>query len=370
MAEKDADIRITWDDIQEGQHETSGATGRSAEGESTIRVADRAQDSSSDRRSYGRIARSRPGGKRVSSSRRFLLAAPFYMCVAGICGALVGWGVTEAVLSDRLHTNYLEMLGEMALWFGVIGASVGALIGAAEGVASRAWNKAISGGAAGLGIGLIGCAVGGIVAQITYTLLLASGDTLTLSRQMTARTIGWGVAGMFLGLGPGVATLSGKKLLNGLLGGLGGGLVGGLLFDPVGMLTGAIRGGMVSRLIGLLIIGGTTGTLIGLVENLLKDAWLYVTKGPLAGKQFVIYKDPTIIGSSPKAEVYLFKDDAIEPQHAAVHTLDSRYEIEDLATEAGTYINGRRVQRQRLRDGDLVRIGKTVFEYSEKTREA
>ena len=57
---------------------------------------------------------------------------------------------------------------------------------------------------------------------------------------------------------------------------------------------------------------------IGAVEHMAKDAWLLMRSGPLLGKQFVIYRNPTILGSSPKADIYLFKDDAIEPRHAQI----------------------------------------------------
>jgi ubiquitin-protein ligase len=36
---------------------------------------------------------------------------------------------------------------------------------------------------------------------------------------------------------------------------------------------------------------------MGLVGSALKDRWLYVTSGPLAGKQFILYKPQTIMGA-------------------------------------------------------------------------
>ena len=161
---------------------------------------------------------------------------------------------------------------------------------------------------------------------------------------------------------------SGKKTLNGLLGGLGGGLVGGLLFDPICMAFGDMRQGLVSRFVGLSVIGGAAGLLIGLVEQMLKDAWLVVEQGFLVGKQFVIYKNPTLVGSSPKCHIYLFKDPAVEAQHAAIHTVGNQYEIEDLRSRPGTHVNSIPVSRARLRNGDQIRIGQTLFRYSERRR--
>jgi pSer/pThr/pTyr-binding forkhead associated (FHA) protein len=85
--------------------------------------------------------------------------------------------------------------------------------------------------------------------------------------------------------------------------------------------------------------------------------------GPLAGKQFVLHRDTTVLGSSPKAEIYLFKDDAIEPRHALIYNRGGRFEIEDCNTPDGTYVNGIPVRRQLLASGDKIVMGKTVLEF-------
>jgi len=170
---------------------------------------------------------------------------------------------------------------------------------------------------------------------------------------------------VMLGIVQGVAMKSAKKMRNGALGGVLGGLVGGALFDPINVL---VHTDWVSRLVALCVIGAATGVLIGIVESVLKDAWLLVTGGPLTGKQFVIYKNPTVFGSAPKADIYLFKDASVEPRHAAVHTLPRGHELEDLGTPAGTLVNGRRIGRHRLRTGDSIQIGHYAFTYTERAR--
>ena len=175
----------------------------------------------------------------------------------------------------------------------------------------------------------------------------------------------WGFVGMMLGLVQGLAIWSKKKARNGALGGLLGGILGGALFDPIGI---AFQTDWLSRAVALCIIGAATGMLIGIVESVLKDAWLLVTGGPLTGKQFVIYKNPTVFGSAPKADIYLFKDALVEPHHAALHTLAHGHELEDLGTPAGTLVNGQRITRHRLRAGDSIQIGHYSFSYSEKAR--
>ena len=89
-------------------------------------------------------------------------------------------------------------------------------------------------------------------------------------------------------------------------------------------------------------------------------------KGPLAGKQFVLFKESTVLGSSPKAEIYLFKDDAIEPTHAIIYNRGGRFEIGDQGTPDGTYVNGIPVKDRLLQAGDQIVLGKTVLEFAVK----
>ncbi len=200
--------------------------------------------------------------------------------------------------------------------------------------------------------------------QAQKLLFKESASTAKLSAASVGiRTLCWAFVGTLIALGQGVATRSGKKARNAALGGLIGGLIGGLLFDPLSI---ALQSGWASRLVAIGIIGMSTGVMIGLVENILKDAWLQVVSGPLTGKQFVIYRNPTTIGSSPKCDIYLFKDPAIEPQHMAITNDGHSYLVQDTGGPAGTLVNGRRVVGQRLKSGDRIQVGGTTFLYSEK----
>ena len=125
---------------------------------------------------------------------------------------------------------------------------------------------------------------------------------------------------------------------------------------------------MPARLAALAAIGGLTGVATGLIEQAAKRGWLHVTAGLIAGKQFILYRNPTFIGSSPRCEVYLFKDPDVSPQHAALHRIPGGFELEDLGSATGTKVNGRAVKRIRLRGGDQVRIGATCFLFQERAR--
>jgi Ca-activated chloride channel family protein len=184
---------------------------------------------------------------------------------------------------------------------------------------------------------------------------------------MMGRSAAWAVAAIPAGIGQGIALHERKVIYNGLVGAVLGGLLGGFLFDPIYLMFLSADGrATVGRAVCFVVIGLLVGLFIGLVEGWTKTAWLLMRAGPLAGKQFVLHRDTTILGSSPKADVYLFKDDAIEPRHAMIYNRGGRFEIEDCNTPDGTYVNGIPVKRRLLANGDKIVLGKTVLEFALK----
>lgn len=313
------------------------------------------------------------------SRTRFIYQSWFNLMLAGFVGAFIAWALFEPHFHDNLSMRAQQ--GFIGLFMiSSVGGLAGLMIGCMEGILARNFPRGLMGGLIGLGVGFGGGLVSAVCAGIVYIIVALVGIGM-LGRDMgllaefmlnvIARTLAWTVFGMTVGLGPGIALKSKKMVLNGFIGGMLGGSLGGLLFDPIGAVvswSNLVQGGEVSRAIGFSMIGAMAGLMIGLVEMFTKDAWLLMTAGPLAGKQFIVYKNPTLIGSSPKCEVYLFKDLAIEPFHAAIHTIRDGYELEDKDTAAGTLVNGHPIKRKRLANGDLIQIGEARFIYSERDK--
>ena len=261
--------------------------------------------------------------------------------------------------------------------FPLTAAMVGLAIAAIDGVLSRAWGRAARSGAIGALVGLLGGLLATIPAGLIYVLgqkLVASTDTGTglmpsggaMAIQIMGRGLAWCIVGALAGMGPGVAMRSKKLVTNGLIGGSIGALIGGILFDPINLLT--IRmiptgGAELSRAIGLALVGAGAGCMIGLVELAAREAWVRVMTGPLAGKEFILYRDPTWIGSSPKSEIFLFKDAQIAPRHLSIRRAGEHYEVEDQGSPAGTFVGDQRVKRLRLRDRDRIAVGQTQLEF-------
>jgi len=154
-----------------------------------------------------------------------------------------------------------------------------------------------------------------------------------------------------------------KRFLIGLAGGAVGGAVGGILLDPLSRATSSAEFG---RLAAMCCIGAVAGAATGILEHAARTGWLKVTAGVIAGKQFILYRDPTYIGSAPDCQIYLFRDPKVGRRHAAIHLLKGRIEIEDLPLGGQTLINGIPIARQRLHHGDRIAIGSTTFLFQEK----
>ena len=183
-----------------------------------------------------------------------------------------------------------------------------------------------------------------------------------------SRSVAWACIGAALGVGMNLVRSTRVQLRNSVIGGALGGALGGLFFDPIDRFgpTSFFVGGDASRLVGVLAVGVCVGVFLALVERLAREAWLRVRTGPLAGKAFVLYKTPTLLGSSPQADVYLFKDADIDPEHATLHRVGAAYEIEDLGSRHGTTVGGQSIRRRRLVSGDQIVMGATVVDFEER----
>jgi hypothetical protein len=283
-------------------------------------------------------------------------------------------------LLTPLREQYRTHETAAMLMFATVAALIGLGIGAADGIVCRIPQRAIIGGLVGALVGFVGGLVSGVVANIVYAPLThaAHGQLISNSAglrsigfllQMIARMMAWTLAGAAMGLGQGIALRSSKLLSYGFLGGIIGGMLGGLLFDPLDLVLGSGRiGADSSRLIGFAVIGLAVGTMIGVVELLTRDAWLRMIEGPLAGKEFLMFRDVMNIGASPKSEIYLFNDPKVAQTHATIRMVGDQCEISARDRINPLLVNGQSVRTSRLRQGDRIQIGDTSFLFEQRQR--
>jgi hypothetical protein len=270
---------------------------------------------------------------------------------------------------EKQNANYdTKAFIAKVLAYGLIGMIIAFFLAAAEPLIDRNFHGVLVNGAVGAMLGLFG---GVIVSFFVDRLYAALGGTeaadLNTGQQLIANAVKYGVVGSFLLIAPGLLMRNVKKLTVGLIGGFVGGVIGGALLAPVANLTG---NEMIARGIAFVAIGLVAGMATGLIENAAKTGWVKVVAGFIAGKQFILYRATTYIGSSPDCHIYLFKDPAIGRRHAAVHIVPGGFDLEDLPLGTPTYVNGKPVSRVRLRTGDQIQVGGTAFTFQEKVKAA
>lgn len=315
-------------------------------------------------RSYGNISGSGDETSAVSETKgSILLQGWFYLGLAGLLGAVVGWGICEPAFVDAQN---MHRWGNIWMLPSIVAAlCVG--FGLAESAAERSTKKAALRTVLALPLGIVFGFFFDVFANMVYGVGISIAVSLGAHDNHNpiiwiARGIGWVVFGVAGGLVYGIIGQSAKKAKYGILGGMLGAGIGGVIFDPISI---GVNGAALSRLAGFALFGLATGAAMGVVESALKDRWLYVSAGPLAGKQFILYKQITKIGSSQQCDIYLFKDVNILPEHAIIETRGSKVQIRG---NGPIYVTGQPVQTRVLQDGDFIQIGRYGFRYKEKQK--
>lgn len=354
MAEKnDSVIRVTAEDLAAVDHPAARAAIAPVQSADAPAV-----------RAYGNINTALAETEPARSDERpsLLLQGWFYLGAAGLIGAVAGWGICEPAFVDGGYARWgnvwlLPMVTMMML----------TCFALAESIVERSVKKAVTRLAMVIPLGVVFGFVFNGTANMVYHLGLGiayEGGVRTFRNPgwWMVRAIAWAVFGVAGGLIYGLVGKSSKKAKYGVIGGALGAFLGGLSFDPIALL---VHQGTLSRAFGIAVLGLATGAAMGFVESALKDRWLYVSAGPLAGKQFILYKPATTIGSDQTNDIYLFKDNNIAPLHAVIELRGAQA---SLRAHAPVFVSGVPVQSRILLAGDILYIGRYCFRYNERHR--
>lgn len=315
--------------------------------------------------------------------------------LAGALGGFLGWLLQEHLIDYNAHVSAGILPGQATIKVGLsaeegrtliycVGGLIGLFLGAVEGVVQgdpRRLAKGMAIGAlAGIVLGFIGSTLGNFVYGFLGGETVAQSPGMgSFAKQIIARSFGWAFMGLGLGVGSSIASFSPRRILHGAIGGFLGGFLGGFVFDllavgvnPLQSVAGASGPrdvGGPSRMVGFTAIGGLTGFFIGLVEELLKQAWVKVLAGRNEGKDFILTKQMSLFGRDERCDVPLYGDVGVGIQHAAIRADGNRHVLIDAGTPAGTVVNGQRVPpggELLLRDGDMIQIGAHRILFHEK----
>lgn len=89
-------------------------------------------------------------------------------------------------------------------------------------------------------------------------------------------------------------------------------------------------------------------------------AWLVITSGPREGERVALYGDPIILGRAEDADVRL-PERAISEHHARLFNDRGQWVVEDAGGGHDTFVNDLRIGEYALRDGDRIRIGRSIL---------
>ena len=250
---------------------------------------------------------------------------------------------------------------ETGAWAAVIALLIGLFMGIGEGIYYGSKENAIKFGLMGAGISVVIGYISGYLAQAMYSEMIS--DSSSDFNAALIRAVGWGLMGIGVGLAIGLIKIDKKRILFCTIGGFAGAFIGGFLFNYVCDI---VSQDTVARGVAIVIMGALIGVGVGLLEQFAKAAWLKVIRGEFEGKEYLVFAGTTSIGNNGKNDIVLFKDKLVAPHHCDITLEGSKYVLVDMGSPLGTVVNGMKIQRHILKQGDAIAIGNSVLVFNTK----
>jgi diguanylate cyclase (GGDEF)-like protein len=93
-----------------------------------------------------------------------------------------------------------------------------------------------------------------------------------------------------------------------------------------------------------------------------KDACLVVIYGLELGRKYNLDTTNIVIGRSSKSEIQIDQE-SVSRNHAKIINTGKSIILRDLGSTNGTYVNDQLIDEYVLRDGDFIKIGRTIFKF-------
>lgn len=97
-------------------------------------------------------------------------------------------------------------------------------------------------------------------------------------------------------------------------------------------------------------------------EEVHEHAVLIVKRGPNAGTRFSLEAPLVTVGRHPESDIFL-DDITVSRRHVELKWNGTSYEVGDVGSLNGTYVNRERVDSVALENGDEVQVGKFKLVY-------
>jgi two-component system, cell cycle response regulator len=93
-----------------------------------------------------------------------------------------------------------------------------------------------------------------------------------------------------------------------------------------------------------------------------KEACLVVIYGAELGKKYNLNSASLVVGRSSKCDIQIDQE-SISRNHSKIVNTGKSILVRDLGSTNGTYVNDEPIDEYVLRDGDLIKIGRTIFKF-------
>lgn len=138
-------------------------------------------------------------------------------------------------------------------------------------------------------------------------------------------------------------------------------IVGGALLVLIVIVSMAKKSSAAPK--GQKVCGGCHRVMLPVWTKCLFCGWAPVARlefilGPMANQTLPLTDEVTTIGSVAGNTVVL-ADPAVSRKHAGIRKIESNYELADLGSTNGVYVNGHKVPKKTLEPGDIIRVGNT-----------
>jgi hypothetical protein len=287
----------------------------------------------------------------------------FHAAAWGSCAGLAAWYLGHLVAESAGAPEAVRE--ELYL---------GAALGLVLSVLDAAWSLSLRRlfavgirGVTGLLLGAAGGVLGGLLGR-TFVEAVERPEGMLAGRALMGLVAGASVGAFDL-----LVTLLGRrdsggprrKVLLGGLGGLVGGMLGGVanlsLQNAWGEAFSDYAGGdwWFPGAAGSAALGCGVGFCAGLMQVWFRDAWLRVEAGSRPGRQVLLVRPVTTLGSARRSDVRLDGDVAVEPIHARIERRGRSFFLGDAGSAWGTFVNDSAIAVPVvLQSGDLIGVGR------------
>jgi len=93
-----------------------------------------------------------------------------------------------------------------------------------------------------------------------------------------------------------------------------------------------------------------------------RDACMVVINGTDLGRRYALAQASVLIGRSSKVDIQI-DEDSISRNHALLINDGEKVIVRDLGSTNGTYVNDIQISEHSLKDGDQIRVGRTIFKF-------